>query len=130
MTKHGLSLCVVCEKPLLDNNDCFSMGSDGYRHKKCKPGSSAWVAKYGESEISKMLSTKKTRVATSKVADPIRQAIKEFCGRDKYMRYMNTVNKFKVGWVLVIEVAGSRLESSDLSIPPDAEDIYAKLTTK
>lgn len=54
-----IDICCVCDKPINNNNnDCFSMGSDGYRHKKCCVGSKAWTTKYGLSEIGKMMESK------------------------------------------------------------------------
>lgn len=132
-SKDGLALCVVCGKPLLDNNDCFSMGSDGYRHKKCKPGSSAWKAKYGESEISKMLAPKKRSGGQSKPgsaaslkADPLRQAIKEFCGRVSYFTYMDTINKSDIKWSVEITVNNITLTHTKGDQPLNPGALYEK----
>lgn len=128
-TKHRLTFCTVCSEPILDNNDCFSMGSNGWRHKRCKAGSAAWIAKYGESEISKSLSRRtKGSAKAPKVVDPIRQAVKEFCGREKYMRYMDTVNKTVIEWEIYSQELG--VKQTKCEPPLDPEVLYAQLTSK
>jgi len=127
-------LCEVCGKPILEK-DPFKM-YEGYRHRKeCRPGTPAWSAKFGDSDVTKMLSKKPPKRLPSdspgKVAasDPIRRAIKEFCGREKYMRYMDTVNKnIECHWSVEAIIGGRLIKHSKDQGVIDPDLLYQQLT--
>ena len=140
----GTSICVVCGKPIV-GNDCFSMGTSstpggtsGYRHKKCGPGSKQWKEKFpqtSESEIVKILEKYNKRGAgasgkagkTSAAKDPIKTAIKEFCGREKYLRYMDTVNTTIINWTISTEICGRKITHSREQGCIDPDLLYNQL---
>lgn len=130
--KSATSICVVCGKPIT-GPDCFSMGSEGYRHKKgCGPGTKAWKTKYptGNPEIRRLLEPKAKdgqSKALAKKDDPIRQAVKEFCGRIKYMMYMDIVNKNPVSWTVSATINGHELHFCCGDQPLDPEALYKEL---
>lgn len=132
MAKPDITRCSVCSKPILSNNDCFDMGTDGLRHRKCGPGSSQWKAKFGDPKGPAALLDKakeaKAAARSTKVSqakDPLRQAIKEFCGRIKYMVFMDSINKTKIEWEVYSQTLGIKHTSAEP--PPDPEKLYEEL---
>lgn len=95
--------CVICGKKIHDgDNEVFRTPDGGLRHKKCGPGSKAWLAKYPEradNEINQLLTKTKTPAGKQQM-DPMKQQIKEFVGRIKYMLYMDKVNKTPNYWTI------------------------------
>lgn len=122
--------CCVCNKPILDNNSCFSMGSEGYRHKKCCVGSKAWKTKYGLSEIGKMMESKSYKpdagplTKSAEKNDPIRKAVKEFIGRIKYNSYMDTTNSAHFNWSVQGVINGHMVSYVSGDDKPTAEGLY------
>lgn len=129
MAKNKETLCSVCNKPILTSAECFSMGSGGWRHRICGPGSKEWTAKHGLSEIGVMLQKGKRSAQTPKTKDPIKQAIKEFCGREKYLRYMDSVNKnIECHWQISATISGKKITHSRDQGVINPELLYQQLT--
>lgn len=123
--KHTATPCCICGKPLIDN-EAFRT-PEGYRHKKCGPGSKEWAKKHPETSdrpIVRMLAGKtpegeKKPTPKRKATDPTQQAVKEFCGREKYMRYMDTVNSTKIEWEIYSQELGIKQTSAEPPLDPD-----------
>lgn len=124
------SICGVCGKPIT-GNDAFAYSHPDtdakWRHKKCGPGSKQWTAKHGKSKIGALLEKKSARPRTvSTKQDPLHQAIKEFCGRIKYMVFMDSMNKTKIEWEVYSQTLGIKHTSAEP--PPDPEVLYKQLS--
>lgn len=126
-------ICGVCRKVITESDPfCYTDPNDPdikYRHRACGPGSKAWSAKHGTSEIGELLSHKKPKKAPrlSAAKDPVHQAIKEFCGREKYMRYMDTVNKFDIDWTIEVTVNGHHITQTKADAPLDVSMLYKQV---
>ena len=119
------TICGVCGLPILEK-DPFPYLDNTYRHRKCGPGTKAWTAKHGLSKIGELLqkkvkdpAVKKSRVVKK---DSICSAIRELCGRIKYMTYMDSVNKNLVcDWCIETTINGKviKFHKSQGVIDPD-----------
>lgn len=138
MTIERQTPCSICGK-LIVGNDCFSMGSDGFRHKACGPGSKAWKLKYpvGNVEIRALLDKPHTpkpapgpltqkATQTSLKLDPIYRDCAAVLARWKYLRYMNTVRILDLGKQLWHGTGGTLFEINLTEEPPTIEVYYAK----
>ena len=137
------TVCLVCGTFIANNNDCFAMstrdGHPGWRHKKCGPGSKAWKLKFpdgGNAQIREMLEKKRTPKKAGgqgecvlSAEDTARKAIKEFLGREKYLRYMDTVNKNTILWSIIMDINGHVISQNRLSAPLDPEVLYGQVST-
>lgn len=121
-------ICGICGKPILEK-DPFPYLDDTYRHRACGPGSKAWTAKHGLSKIGALLQKKVKEPTPKRKSDPIRQAVKEFCGREKYMRYMDSVNKsIECHWRISAMIGGKEITHSRDQGAIDPELLYQQLT--
>lgn len=125
-------VCCICDKPIIDNN-YFDMGTNGMRHRTCGPGTKIWEAKFGASPLTDLLQkkskqkNKKKRVPPAQ--DPVRRAIKEFCGREKYLRYMDSVNKsIDCDWQISATIGGKKITHSRSQGYIDPDLLYQQLT--
>lgn len=120
------NICGICGNVILEEGPFAYM--DGWRHRKCGPGSKEWTAKHGLSEIGAMLQKGKRGTQTPKIKDPIKQAIKEFCGREKYLRYMDSVNKnIECHWQISATIGGKKITHSRDQGIIDPELLYQQL---
>lgn len=122
--------CGVCGKPITEK-DPFPYLEGTYRHRKgCGPGSKLWVEKHGLSEIGATLQGKTKEAPVRQKDDPLRRAIKEFCGREKYLRYMDSVNKhIDCDWQISAVIGGKKITQSRSGQGViDPELLYQQLT--
>jgi hypothetical protein len=121
-------ICEVCGKSITEK-DPFKL-IEGYRHRKgCGPGSKAWTDKFGNSDINRLLTKKTKPVVIREKFDPIRRAIKEFCGREKYLRYMDTANKnIECDWTISAMINGKKITHSRAQGCIDPDLLYQQLT--
>lgn len=126
--------CAICDRVII-GNDAFAMPGDmGHRHRKCGPGSKAWLAKFPDQEnnpIGKLLARRAKPPKPPKVytpADLTRRHIKEFLGRIKYMLYMDTKNNNPIGWRVETTINGRDLTFKRGDQPLDPEVLYEQLT--
>lgn len=128
MSESKITTCCVCDKPIKDSNDCFSMGSEGWRHKKCCVGSKAWESKYGLSKIGELMESKNhksiNQVKNTEKQDPIRKAVKEFIGRIKYNAYMDTTNSNHFNWSVQGVINGHKVSYTSGDDKPILEELY------
>jgi hypothetical protein len=109
--------CLVCGKIIRpSDNEVFAMNG-GHRHKRCGPGSKAWGAKHGTSEIHEMLKPRKRTPKAKAPVHPRLKPAKELVGRVKYMRYMDTINKHSVEWAVTSLELGVTVDKSNTTDP-------------
>lgn len=135
------TVCKICNQAIVDNNAfAYGVGDDkGWRHRSCGPGSKAWKKKHGNSEITDLLTKRRKKgdgttnptnipnIVNFK-KDPLYRQIKEFCGRDKYMRFMDTVNKNHFDWSISVTINGHELIQTNGDPPLDMETLYEFLS--